>query len=89
MMNTSDIFRSIINDLDIDDVPNQYICGAFLLDGSDMLIGAELEKLLNKQAPYNQTMSVTLVLDLKKISRDIHIEYDYIVERIISRFNAE
>lgn len=83
----TDIFREIINEVDVNEIPVKYISAAIYMDdyGEDQFVmGEELEKLVMRRAPYDRIVTITVILNAQKITEEINKEVTALFETINS-----
>jgi hypothetical protein len=90
IMNTIEMFREIVNQVDVADIPTKYIAAACHLDEDGMenvVTGDELDDLMARRAR-GEVGDINVLLDLKGIAVDVAIEVTRIFDRISERVNA-
>ncbi len=89
-MNTIEMFREIVNQIDVSEIPVKYIAAACHIDENGMenvVTGDELDDLMDRRAR-GEVGDINILLDLKGIAVDVGLEvvrlFDLIAERVNS-----
>lgn len=87
---TIEMFRELVQEIDIRDMPIKYIAAACLTDEDGMenvITGDEIAALMERRPPYHEVEDVNFLLDLRTIAIDVSLEISRIFDRIAERFD--
>lgn len=89
-METISMLREIVNEIDVSDIPLNYIAGASYKDehGGDQVVHGpdEIENLLRRLPPYRGIENVNLLLDFRQIAIDVSMETTCLFDNIEKAF---
>ncbi len=89
-MQTIEMFREIVQEVDVTEIPIKYIAAACHIDEYGMenvVTGDELDDLMERRAR-GEVGDVNILLDLKVIALDVSLEVTYLFDRIAERVNS-
>ncbi len=87
---TIEMFREIVQEIDIRDMPLKYIAAACITDEDGMenvITGDEIAALMDRRPPYDEDEDVNFLLDLRTIAIDVTLDMTRIFDRIAERFD--
>lgn len=90
IMQSIELFRELVQDIDVTEIPVKYIAAACHIDRDGMenvVTGDDLDDLMARRFPYEDVQDINLLLDLKVMAVDVSIEVSYIFERISDRMD--
>jgi predicted regulator of amino acid metabolism with ACT domain len=91
-MQTIDMFRDLIQELDATEIPVKYIAAACHTDedgNENVVTGDDLDNLMDRSHPYERVMDVQLLLDLRVIAIDVGLEVRELFDRVLDRLAVE
>ncbi len=91
LMEAVQMFKEIVKDLDVSQIPIRYIaCASFTNEFGieEMVYGEDLTALLARESPYDylKQQEINVLLDLRLLTVDMAAEVSIIFENIFSEF---
>lgn len=91
IMKSIEIFREIVQTVDVMDIPVRYIAAACYIDDVGMeqvVTGDELDELMARRRANHMLAEINIMLDLKSIALDVSDEVNRLFDRLSARVDA-